>query len=277
MVPAVTEVCLPQAAHSKVKGFRHAAIPSHGRRPDSGSPPANARGTAKPRRRLHPGSVDRLVDLLHSPDDGLQSRFLWMWPNAVPPRRPTRCPDAAAALEAFRRLADLPLVLGAGDERPRPFICPLEDDAAALFDQWRHEHAAVEVSGALASAFGKAPGHLLRLALVLEHLWWSGSAGYAAPPSRIGRHALSAAAALIEDYFKPMVTWVFGDAALPEVDRLATTFVGDFQRAARAGCGGRRKRRREKVSSIEYPHRRCSVSPQRGRRSRLAGHATGDR
>ena len=168
---------------------------------------------------------DRLVDLLHSPDDGLQSRFLWIWPNAVPPRRPTRCPDAAAALEAFRRLAELPLVLGAGDERPRPFICPLEDDAAALFDQWRHDHAAVEVSGALASAFGKAPGHLLRLALVLEHLWWSGSAGYAAPPSRIGRHALSAAAALIEDYFKPMATRVFGDAALPEADRLATTLA----------------------------------------------------
>jgi uncharacterized protein DUF3987 len=145
---------------------------------------------------------DRLLDLLHSPDDGLQARFLWLWPDKVPPRRPTRCPNAAAALEAFRRLAELRLVLGgAGDERPRPLICPLEDDAAALFDQWRCEHAAIEVFGALASAYGKAPGHLLRLAVVLEHLWWADSAGYAAPPSRISLQAVHAAAALIEDYF----------------------------------------------------------------------------
>ena len=238
---------------------------------------------------------DRLVDLLHSPDDGLQSRFLWMWPNAVPPRRPTRCPDAAAALEAFRRLAELPLVLGASDERPRPFICPLEDGAAALFDQWRHDHAAIEVSGALASAFGKAPGHLLRLALVLEHLWWSGSAGYA-PPSRIGRHALSAAAALIEDYFKPMAIRVFGDAALPEADRLATTLARwllrerpkvvnarDLRRKARlqglreaekvklalatlswrrTGCGHRCRRAKEVVSArITWSTPSCGIPP----------------
>ena len=164
---------------------------------------------------------DRLLDLLHSADDGLQARFLWLWPDKVRPRRPTRCPDAAAALQAFRRLAELRLVLGAGDEPPRPFICPLEEDAAALFDHWRCEHAAIGVSGALASAYGKAPGHLLRLAVVLEHLWWAGSAGYAAPPSRISRRAVHAAAALIEDYFKPMAARVYGDAALPEADRLA--------------------------------------------------------
>lgn len=146
-----------------------------------------------------------------------------LWPNTVLPRRPTRCPDADAALEAFRRLAELPLVPGQGGERPRPFICPLADDAAALFDEWRREHAAVEVSGAMASAFGKAPGHLLRLALVVDHLWWAGSAGYAAPPSWISCRAVSAAAALIEDYFKPTAERVFGDAALPEADRLAAT------------------------------------------------------
>ena len=59
------------------------------------------------------------------------------------------------------------------------------------------------------------------MAVVLEHLWWAGSAGYAAPPSRISRRAVHAAAALIEDYFKPMAARVYGDAALPEADRLA--------------------------------------------------------
>jgi hypothetical protein len=168
---------------------------------------------------------DRLVELLDGADDGLQARFLWLWPNKVPPRRPVRHADSEAALEAFRRLVELPLVPGRGDEQSRPFICPLADDAAELFDQWRREHAAVEVSGAMASAFGKAPGHLLRLALVLEHLWWAGTAGIVMPPSRISRRAVSAAAALIEDYFKPMAERVFGDAALPEVDRLAATLA----------------------------------------------------
>lgn len=163
---------------------------------------------------------DRLADLLHSPDDGLQARFLWSWPNKVPPRRPRQSCDTEAALEAFRRLAELPLPLG-DDDRPRPFLCPLTDSAAELFDDWRREHSGVQVSGALASAYGKAPGHLLRLALVLEHLWWAGNAGYAPPPSRIERRAVSAAAALIEDYFKPMAARVYGDAALPESDRLA--------------------------------------------------------
>ena len=57
---------------------------------------------------------DRLADLLRGPDDGLQARFLWLWPDKVPPRRPRRSPDTEAALEAFRRLAELPLVPGRG-------------------------------------------------------------------------------------------------------------------------------------------------------------------
>ena len=43
------------------------------------------------------------------------------------------------------------------------------------------------------------------------------------PPSRISKAAVLAAAALVDDYFKPMAERVFGDAALPEADRLAAT------------------------------------------------------
>ena len=173
---------------------------------------------------------ERLADLLKSPDDGLQARFLWLWPDKVPPRRPTRHVDVAAALEAFRRLVELPLVPGDDDEM-RPFVCSLADDAGDAFDQWRREHSAVEVPGALGSAYGKAPGHLLRLAMVLEHLWWCAPATTSTslmpvlPPSRITIQAVHAAAALIEDYFKPMAERVFGDAALPEADRLAATLA----------------------------------------------------
>jgi hypothetical protein len=132
-------------------------------------------------------------------------------------------------LEAFRRLVELPLVPGDGDnDAMQPFICPLADDAADSFHQWRREHSVAEVSGMLASAYGKAPGQLLRLALILEHLWWcapSTSLSPVMPPNRITIQAVHAAAALIEDYFKPMAERVFGDAALPEVDRLAATLA----------------------------------------------------
>src|SRR5829696_128526 len=93
------------------------------------------------------------------------------WPEKVPPSRPTRHANAIVGRTALAKLIELPLEPGE-DGGSRPFLCPLADDAADTFDQWRKKHSEIEASGALASAFGKAPGHLLRLALVLEHLWW---------------------------------------------------------------------------------------------------------
>src|SRR5829696_1815536 len=102
---------------------------------------------------------DRLADLIHGPDDGLQARFLWLWPDKVPPSRPTRHANAVVGRTALAKLIELPLVPGE-DGGSRPFLCPLADDAADTFDQWRKEHSEIEAPGALASAFGKAPGHL---------------------------------------------------------------------------------------------------------------------
>ena len=134
-------------------GLRRSAIHN---RPSKTS--ATDRNSSPVHRRVGRYATDRLLDLLHSPDDGLQARFLWLWPDKVPPRRPMRCPNAAAALEAFRRLAELRLVLGAGDEPPRPFYCSLTDDAAELFDDWRCEHAAIEVSERSPAPTARHPG-----------------------------------------------------------------------------------------------------------------------
>lgn len=45
------------------------------------------------------------------------------------------------------------------------------------------------------------------------------------PPSRISKAAVLAVIALVEEYFKPMAERVFGDAALPEGDRLAAVLA----------------------------------------------------
>ena len=79
--------------------------------------------------------------------------------------------------------------------------------------------------GPLRSALGKARGQVLRLALVLELLWWCGEDGMAPPPADVGLRALAAAALLIGDYFMPMAERVYGDAAATERERGAATLA----------------------------------------------------
>src|SRR5829696_128525 len=69
---------------------------------------------------------DRLADLIHGPDDGLQARFLWLWPEKVAGKGSAKSPDeacqrdcgancpcqadrAAAGAWGRRRVATLPL------------------------------------------------------------------------------------------------------------------------------------------------------------------------
>jgi hypothetical protein len=161
--------------------------------------------------------------LLAGDDDGFAARFLYMWPDPIPPRRPTRPADEQAIAMAFRRLRSLKM---GQDENGGlcPVVVRLDDAAADAFDEWRQEHVREPGTGKLASHFGKMPGHVLRLALVMEFLWWSANVDKPEPKS-ISREAVVAAAALIEDYFKPMAERTFGDAALPERERLAATLA----------------------------------------------------
>ena len=100
----------------------------------------------------------------------------------------------------------------------------LTDEAAETFQSWRLEHFEGEPSsGMLASHYGKLPGIVLRLALVLEHLWWAAEGGE--PPSRISARATAAGAGLVTDYFLPMARRAYGDAALPDDERGARTIA----------------------------------------------------
>ncbi len=75
-----------------------------------------------------------------------------------------------------------------------------------------------------ASHYGKLSGVVLRLALVLEHLWWAASDN-PEPPTAITTKATAAAAGLVTDYFLPMARRAYGDAALPEDERGARTIA----------------------------------------------------
>jgi hypothetical protein len=183
---------------------------------------------------IHGGIVpDRLAEMLASPDDGLTSRFLWAWPNKVRVTgRPSEVADANAARIALRLLWDLPLVSAVdhdGTEELRPYYCYLSREAGGVFETWWVNHQNSDHVGPLAQARGKMPGQVLRLAIVLEHLWWAGAAAKSSepilPPSVISEIAIHAGIALSVEYFEPMAQRCYGDAAIPEADKLATVLA----------------------------------------------------
>ena len=167
---------------------------------------------------------DRLASLLLSgDDDGLPARFLMVWPEPIPPTRPTVTINNDLAYEAFRRLHRLEMGIGEDDEPTRVKL-PFSDEAADLLQQFRAEQFERQPTGGMISShYGKLPGAVVRLALVLEHLWWAVEGGE--PPRRITAKAVTGAAALVSDYFLPMARRAYGNAALPEDERGARTIA----------------------------------------------------
>lgn len=166
---------------------------------------------------------DRLLDLLKSADDGLQARFMFSWPEFEPKPLTEGEEEDTGALRAFRRLSELDMDISPkGDERP--VIMPLSRKAWRYFKNWAFSRASEEVSAsdALQSAFGKANGLVLRLALVLELLWWSADLfGVEDCPERVSLKAIKAAIRLREEYVKPMQVRVFAHVGKSEAERNA--------------------------------------------------------
>jgi hypothetical protein len=170
---------------------------------------------------------DRLVSLLmKGDDDGLASRFLLSWPDPIRPKRPSCTPDSGQLLRALRRLREMRM--GTDEQgKEQPITIMLSDDAASLFDEWRGDNADEQATanGLYLSHLGKMPGMVLRLALVLEHLTWSVSAEGTPEPPSISISSVGYAAHLVDSYFKPMAERAYGEAALPESERNASTLA----------------------------------------------------
>jgi len=167
---------------------------------------------------------DKLALLMRGADDGLLARILWIWPDPIPFRLGTRAPGAQWATGAFDRLRELELQPG---NPPSPILVPLTDEARSMIEAFGGEmqQRQANAGGLLRSAIGKARGQALRLALILELLWWCGEDGIAAPPFQISARAFAAAASLMADYFLPMAERVYGDAAITERERGTATLA----------------------------------------------------
>jgi hypothetical protein len=167
---------------------------------------------------------DKLALLMRGADDGLLARILWSWPESIPFRLGKQAPGAAWAIGALDRLRELGLQ---PDDPPVPVIVPLSAEAMAMIETFGCEMQQRQASagGLLRSAIGKVRGQALRLALVLELLWWCAADSIAPPPMQISARAFAAAASLIADYFLPMAERVYGDAAATDRERGASTLA----------------------------------------------------
>ena len=169
-----------------------------------------------------------LAKLFNDADDGFLSRFIWMWPDEVVFRRGTTNPNKDWAIGALDKLRQLTLIPDPqNNDEMAPVMVPFTDGAAAILEAFGREMQVgrEEAGGLAASTYGKARGLALRLALNLEFLWWCGCSPQTPPPVQVSSEACSAACQLVREYTIPMAERVFGDAAVSEADRNATTLA----------------------------------------------------
>lgn len=168
---------------------------------------------------------DRLKSLLfRADDDGLLARFLPIWPNPAPLRRPQAWADEALIDRALARLLALKMVTDEQGET-RPWFIPFAEEARSLMDDFRLAVRGweAEAEGLMLSFVGKLPGLAARLSLVLGCL--DHAADDAEEPKEITPSEFGRAAHLVEAYVLPMARRAYADAATPKADRAARRLV----------------------------------------------------
>lgn len=170
---------------------------------------------------------DKLAEMFADADDGLLARFIWAWPEPKPFRLGRTAPNAGFAVEALDRLRLLDLTPASLEAPAAPVLVPLVAEALPMLEAFARDMQDTQANagGLLRSAYGKARGLAVRLALVLEFLRWAGTSGQAAPPRVVSEAAFSDACDLVANYFMPMAVRVYGDAATPPAERNATTLA----------------------------------------------------
>lgn len=147
---------------------------------------------------------DRLKSLLFkADDDGLLARFLPIWPEPAPVKRPVARADEALIDGALARLLALQMVTDEAGEA-RPFFVPFTEGARALMDDFRLAVRGweAETEGLMLSFVGKLPGLAARLALVLACLDFAAEG--ADEPREVTVAHFGRAAHLVESYLLPM-------------------------------------------------------------------------
>lgn len=167
--------------------------------------------------------------ILGGANDGFAARFLWAWPDRFPefaiPKDDFGSGGGFIYERAISRLIELKQ--DTSGDKPRPVCLPLSAGAEALFVPYtrdKRELGREQGASILGAITGKAPGTAIRLACILDHLWWCAEP-VGREPAQIGERAMAAALVMLDDYFLPQATRVLGEDALSEEERAAVVLV----------------------------------------------------
>jgi hypothetical protein len=175
-----------------------------------------------------PDKLDRL--LVKTDDDGLLARFLTVFPDAVPLRRPAAVLDDDTPTAAFKRLRTLqPAVDEHGAKRP--FFMHLDEDAREALQSFREQCRAWEADtdGLMKGHIGKLPGLAVRVSLVLALLDWAIDATEE-PATSISASHLWRACHYVGEHLRGHAHRAYGAASMPQEVRAASR-IGEIIKA----------------------------------------------
>lgn len=151
----------------------------------------------------------RLIDtVLSDRGDGFLARFLWVYPELKPAAIPQNIALPENMLAAFKNLDSL-LDPYADNAENQKKCLPLSIEAQQLFNTWylAHLNKSQQEESILKYFLGKGQGYVLRLALLIELLWW---ADFEYPePTEVSFEAIQAAIELYDTYLIPMCERVY--------------------------------------------------------------------
>lgn len=151
----------------------------------------------------------RLIDtVLSDRGDGFLARFLWVYPELKPAAIPQNMALPKNVLAAFEKLDSLLDPYSDNAEKQKKCL-PLSIEAQQLFNTWylAHLNKSQQEESILKYFLGKGQGYVLRLALLLELLWWADSEY--PEPTEVSLEAVQMAIELYDTYLTPMCERVY--------------------------------------------------------------------
>ncbi len=170
---------------------------------------------------------DVFTELLTRPNNGFLPRFLYSYPEALPPSWPTQFYSHTFIKRALLRLrsldfADAGYNGGPAEERNQPVLMKLTDKAVERFQAFRNRRYENQATtgGLYQTWLGKADGYVLRFAGMLPLLDWAAKPDdmKLPPPSVVNETDIDRGVELFTKYYAPMAQQVFGEAALNPVE-----------------------------------------------------------
>ena len=174
---------------------------------------------------------ERLAELLvKTTDDGLLSRFMVVYPDPEPLKRPTVRLDDTRFERTVSQLRSLKPYVDENGNR-RPFYIDFSEPAASALHAFREQcrEWEVDATGLFKSHIGKMPGLVVRISNVLAHLDWAADGTESFPTSIDAQH-VGRACHLVGEHLRLHAFRAYGAADMPPEIKGAKTIASIIRR-----------------------------------------------